>query len=99
MECLETRTIVMPNRLGTRYFFGRFCGSWHRLQRVSCELIFPPHFGQRRPLSFMANLVRERVFMGDLILGANYTMMTDNKSLVDFRRAHKREAFFLLDLL
>lgn len=61
-------------------------------------MMLPPHFGQRRLLSFMANLVRERVFMGDLILGANYTMTTDNKSLVDSRRAHKRVAILLLDL-
>ncbi len=60
--------------------------------------MLPPHFGQRRLLSFIVNLVRGRVFMGDLILGANYTMITDNISLVDSRRAHKRMVILLLDL-
>ena len=35
------------------FFFGRPCASWHRLQRVFCELIFPPHFGHRRLFSFI----------------------------------------------
>jgi hypothetical protein len=45
------------------YFFGRRCVSWHRLQRVFCELIIPPHFGQRRFFSFMTWLVRGRIPM------------------------------------
>ncbi len=43
------------------YFFGRRCGSLQRRQRVFCELILPPHFGQRRLLSFMTNPVRGRI--------------------------------------
>lgn len=45
------------------HFFGRRWGSWHRRQRVCCELILPPHFGQRRLFSFMVNVVRGRMPM------------------------------------
>ena len=49
-----------------RYFFGRDCSLWQRLQRTTCELILPPHFGQRRDFNSMTNLVRGRVPIRDI---------------------------------
>ncbi len=63
-------TATMPSRhsvLAAHHFFGRRCTSWHRLQRVCCELIFPPHFGQRRLFSFITNVVRGAGFHDNLI--------------------------------
>lgn len=45
------------------YFFGRVCFSWQRLQRVTWLFNLPPHFGQRRALSFKTKVVRGRVRM------------------------------------
>lgn len=45
---------------------GRVSAWLQRLQRTRWLLIFPPHLGQRRELTWRVNLVRGRVFMADL---------------------------------
>jgi hypothetical protein len=48
------------------YFLGRESCWLHFLQRTRWLLIFAPHLGQRRELTWRVNLVRGRVFMADL---------------------------------
>jgi len=45
------------------YFLGRTAAALQRLQRVTCELILPPHLPQRRVLVCNLNLLRGRLRM------------------------------------